>query len=63
VIQLECVNWCKVESLLTQIYGGDRSNLGPSKLATSVEASHQLGVSQYAWDLVLRRYILGIVQQ
>ena len=34
-----------------------------SKLATGVEASHQLGVSQSAWDLVLRKYILGIVQQ
>ena len=34
-----------------------------SKLATGVEASHQLGVSQKAWDLDLRKYILRIVQQ
>ena len=28
-----------------------------------VEASHQIGVSQKAWDLVLRKYILGIVTE
>ena len=34
-----------------------------SKLATGVDSSHQIWVSQKAWDLVLRKYILGIVQQ